>query len=329
MRLLQRTTAFAPETGEISGDDERRQRGRIRLDTHGYRPADNQWRWRCESDVTTGTYVLTESTGPAGYTASAWACTAGTLSGNSLVLGAGVSATCTITNTAQAAHLTLVKNVDNSNGGTNVVADWTLTATGPTTIAGKSGEGAVTGAIVHPGAYTLSESGPGGYDASTWTCTGGIQAGTQITLALGENASCSITNTAQKGHLTLVKMLVQDNGGADLVTAWTLSASGPTPITGASGSPTVFNAAVNAGTYTLGESGPSGYTASVWTCTGATVTNSQITLTPGQSSTCTITNTSQIAHLTLIKSLDQTHGGTDPATAWTLNATVVLRRLPA
>jgi hypothetical protein len=273
-----------------------------------------------ESDVTPGTYVLTESTGPAGYSASNWACTAGTLSGNSLVLGAGVSATCTITNTSQAAHLTLVKTVDNTNGGTKAAADWTLTATGTTTITGKSGEAAVSSAVVQPGIYVLSESGPAGYDASAWTCVGGTQAGNQITLALGESASCSITNTSQKAHLTLVKTLDQTNGGTEEATAWTLNAGGPTPITGTTGSGPVSNAAVNAGAYTLSESGPSGYTASVWTCTGATVTNSQVTLTPGQSTTCTITNTSQIAHLTLVKTLDQTNGGTDLATAWTLNA---------
>ena len=71
--------------------------------------------------------------GPAGYTAGAWSCTAGTLTGASLVLPVGVSATCTINNNDQAAHLTLVKTVTNDNGGTAVPTAWTLTATGPTT----------------------------------------------------------------------------------------------------------------------------------------------------------------------------------------------------
>ncbi len=67
--------------------------------------------------VSAGTYTLSE-TGPAGYTAGPGPCTAGTLTGASLVLPLGVSATCTINNNDQAAHLTLVKTVTNDNGGT-------------------------------------------------------------------------------------------------------------------------------------------------------------------------------------------------------------------
>ena len=45
----------------------------------------------------------------------------------------GGNVTCTITNTAPAARLTLVKTVTNDSGGTAVPANWTLTAAGPTT----------------------------------------------------------------------------------------------------------------------------------------------------------------------------------------------------
>ncbi len=68
--------------------------------------------------VNAGTYTLSESGGPAGYTAGTWSCTAGTLTGSSLVLALNQSATCTINNNDQAAHLTLVKTVTNDNGGT-------------------------------------------------------------------------------------------------------------------------------------------------------------------------------------------------------------------
>ena len=50
--------------------------------------------------VNTGTYTLSE-TGPAGYTAGTWSCTAGTLTGSSLVLPLNTSATCTINNNDQ------------------------------------------------------------------------------------------------------------------------------------------------------------------------------------------------------------------------------------
>ena len=74
-------------------------------------------------------------------------------------------------------------------------------------------------------------------------------------------------------------------------TDWTLSAAGPTPISGATGSAAVTNAPVHVGTYTLGESGPPGYTAGAWTCQGGTAVAGAITLVEGQAATCTITNT--------------------------------------
>ena len=72
------------------------------------------------------------------------------------------------------AHLTLVKQVVNDNGGTAVPTDWTLRADGPTPLSGTSGSAAVTDQTVTPGTYTLSEiDGPDGYTPSNWSCTGG------------------------------------------------------------------------------------------------------------------------------------------------------------
>jgi LPXTG-site transpeptidase (sortase) family protein len=45
------------------------------------------------------------------------------------------------------------------------------------------------------GTYDLTETGPSGYSASAWVCAGGTQVdGDTITLALGETATCTITN---------------------------------------------------------------------------------------------------------------------------------------
>ena len=69
-----------------------------------------------------------------------------------------------------------MKVVDNgTTGGTAVATDWTLAATGPTTIIGPTGTPAVTAAPVQVGSYTLAEAGgPAGYQPSAWTCVGGI-----------------------------------------------------------------------------------------------------------------------------------------------------------
>ena len=67
--------------------------------------------------------------------------------------------------------------------------------------------------------------------------------------------------------LTLVKTVINDNGGSAPPTAWTLSATGPTSIFGTTGSAPVTNAPVSVGSYTLSENGgPVGYTASTYRC---------------------------------------------------------------
>src|SRR4029434_825332 len=81
-----------------------------------------------DQDVDADTYALSESTGPAGYTAGSFDCGAGAVT--SVTLALGESKTCEITNNDQSAHLKLVKNVTNDNGGTAVAGDWDLTADG-------------------------------------------------------------------------------------------------------------------------------------------------------------------------------------------------------
>ncbi len=235
--------------------------------------------------VDAGTYTLAEGGGPTGYSAGAWGCTGGNLSGSSLVLAAGETASCSITNTVippAAAHLTLTKLV---SGGTALPTAWTLSASGPTPISGHSGDPAITAAAVDAGTYTLAEGGgPTGYSAGAWGCTGGNLSGSSLVLAAGETASCSITNTVippAAAHLTLTKLV---SGGTALPTAWTLSASGPTPISGHSGDPAITAAAVDAGTYTLAEGGgPTGYSAGAWGCTGGNLSGSSLVLAAGES----------------------------------------------
>ena len=174
--------------------------------------------------VSAGTYTLSESNGPAGYTAGNWACDAGTLTDDSLVLPNGVSATCTINNDDVAATLTLVKQVVNDNGGTALPTDWTLEAVGPTAgISGPTGDDAVTAVPVSAGAYDLSETGPAGYAASAWSCVGGSLSGSSVTLALGQSATCTITNDDIPATLTLLKEVVNDNGGTAVTTDFLLA----------------------------------------------------------------------------------------------------------
>ena len=87
------------------------------------------------------------------------------------------------------ATLTLTKTV--TAGGGRVPTDFTVTATGPSTISGAGGVGP---ASVTPGTYALSESTVAGYQSRGWVCVGGTQVGDNITLAPGDVVVCSIIN---------------------------------------------------------------------------------------------------------------------------------------
>ena len=242
-----------------------------------------------------------------------------------------------INNNDQAPSLELDKTVTNDNGGTAAATDWTLHATGtggsPTNLSGitpVSSDG-----TFKADTYTLSESGgPSGYLASVFTCTNGVvvTAG-QITLANGQSTVCTINNDdIAPSSLELDKTVTNDNGGTAPDTAWTLTATGtggsPTNLSGTT--PVVSDGTFKADTYTLAESGgPSGYTASTWSCTnGVVVTSGQITLANGQSTVCTINNDDQAPSLELDKTVTNDNGGTAPDTAWTLTrrGRVVRRR---
>jgi Prealbumin-like fold domain len=253
--------------------------------------------------VPAGTYALSEQT-QAGYTASAWSCVGGTQDGSNITLTSG-SATCTITNDDKGSKLTLVKIVTNNSGGTATLSDFPLTAskTG-TTITGVSGTTAVTDRPVPAGTYALSEQTVAGYTASSWSCVGGSQSGSDITLALDESATCTITNDDQPATLTLVKVVTNDHGGTKTLSDFPLTASKTgTTITGVSGTTAVTTRSVPAGSYALSEQTQAGYTASAWNCVGGSQTGSNIALGLGGSATCTITNDDNPASLTIIKYL--------------------------
>jgi hypothetical protein len=288
-----------------------------------------------DKDVNAGSYALDESGGPAGYTASLYSCvktpaggSQGTpVSSNSLTLAPGDSAICTINNNDNTAHLKLVKTVTNDNGGTAAATAWTLTASGPTPLSGVTGSANVD-KDVNAGSYTLDETGgPANYTASLYSCVktaaggspGAPVSSNSLALAAGDSAVCTINNNDNGASLKLVKTVSNNNGGTAVASQWTLSASGPTPISGAGG---VGPTTVTAGTYTLSESvGPSGYTPGAWGCTnGVTVTSNQITLSLGQSTVCTINNSDNPASLKLVKTVSNDNGGTAVASQWTLSA---------
>lgn len=191
------------------------------------------------------------------------------------------------------ASLTLRNEVVNNNGGGAVIGDWTLSADGPTPLSGPGG--AVSDANFASGTYVLSATGPAGYRASPWLCAGGtvgvVQSGDSLTLPPDASAVCTIAHDDIPPKLTLVKVVTNDNGGVAQPSDFVLYAQGTKSFDG----PGEATSDVDfyRGPYTLREgTGPSGYTAGTWSCTGATVSGdpAQVTLALGQVATCTVTN---------------------------------------
>lgn len=167
--------------------------------------------------VRPGAYTLGEVTEP-GYSASLYSCTmngGAATSGNSLNLQLGDAAVCTITNSDEPATLTLVKEVVNNHGGDADAGDFTLIAAGPTTITGQSGQPEVTAVAVDAGDYTLSEDGPAGYSAGNFRCVvnGGspIAAPSPLSLDVGDDAVCTITNDDMPPDISIRKELVDES----------------------------------------------------------------------------------------------------------------------
>src|SRR5206468_1625428 len=266
-----------------------------------------------ESDVKAGSYTLSESGGPAGYTAGSFSCTNGVaVTAGQITLALNQSTVCAINNDDQTAHLKLVKTMASDNVGTVSLPAALPTSTGPTPISGAGG----AESDVKAGTYTLSESGgPAGYTAGSFSCTNGVTvtAG-QVMLALNQSTVCTINNDDQPGTLTVIKHVITDNGGTKTAADFTMSVSGtnvqPSPsFPGAEAPGTTVT--LNAGSYSVDEAAASGYTKTIGTGCSGTIGN-------GEAKSCTITNDDQTASLTVITVVI---GGPKSASDFTMSVT--------
>jgi hypothetical protein len=263
-------------------------------------------------EVTPGTYSVAETV-PTGWTKTADTC-------QNVAVGEGETKTCTITNTKKGSII--VEKQTNPNGA---AGSFTFTGTAAGSI---SDNGQIVVNNLVPGTYTSTETNPSPlFSLTSIVCDDGASAtpstvnvGTRTAtfkVDPGETVKCVFTNTIEEAHLTLVKSVVNNNGGTAAASAWTLGATGPTPISGTTGSAPVTNASVNSGTYTLSETGgPAGYAASQYSCVkngGAPVVSNSITLSTGDNATCTITNDDQPGTLIVRKVVVNDNGGTATA----------------
>ena len=217
--------------------------------------------------------------------------------GYTVVISGGSTSSGNDFGNTQKATLTLLKIVINDNGGTAADTDWTLSAAGPTPISGVETDAAITNAAVLAGSYTLSEStGPAGYTPSLYSCVVNALSpvvSNSLTLSAGDVATCTITNDDQAPKLTLVKTVINDNGGDKVVADFPLFIGG-SPVTSG-----VSNTLLANVLYSATEIGLGGYAPSAWG--GDCAADGTITLQPGDDKTCTIVNNDQAGHLIVHK----------------------------
>jgi hypothetical protein len=275
------------------------------------------------------TFTLSETNGPSGYSPSDWDCSGGTqgtgADKDKITVGIGEEATCTITNDDVAPTLTVIKHVQNNDGGTASAGDFTMhIKLGGSDVAGKSpfagSEAPGTSRTLNAGTYVVSESdGPSGYSESI---SGDCAASGSVTLTVGQNKTCTITNDDVAPTLTVIKHVKNDDGGTATASQFSMhikqsgtDVSGKSPFAGAESPGT--QRTLTAGSFNVSETGgPSGYAASI---SGDCSSSGDVTLAVGQNKTCTITNDDVAPTLTVIKHVKNDDGGTATASQFSMH----------
>ena len=265
-----------------------------------------------------GTYSLTESDID-GYTEGSWSCTTGTVNdasfgAGSITLDIGQQTVCTITNDDVAPLLTLTKNLTNNNGGLKEIADFELSIDGNIVSSG------VPNAVAANTVITISELDLPGYTAGSWSCTDdnlltgglpttGLATGADLTLNPGSDVTCVISNDDIAPTLTLVKTLINDNGGNKNIEDFKISIDGAEVVSGDT------NIIAANDLITISELDLEAYAEGTWACvddnnitTGLPLTGDAtstiLTALPGSAITCSITNNDQGIDLSIAKTVD-------------------------
>ncbi|MFA6098648.1 MAG: SpaA isopeptide-forming pilin-related protein [Patescibacteria group bacterium] len=133
-----------------------------------------------------------------------------------------------------------------------------------------------------------------------------------LTMGTDDNISCTFLNKNVFGKLKVIK---QVSGSTEPVSSWSMSVKkGGVNVAGSPqpGSTTGTEYNLEPGTYTVGETGPGGYAASF----SASCPSGTATVTAGQTTTCTVTNTRQTGTLIVKKVVS---GSTEPSASWSMH----------
>ncbi len=223
-----------------------------------------------ENTFDAGVHVVTE-TNEAGYD---FLFTGDCSSTGSIVLQPGDVKTCVVTNDDQPATLIVYKQVINDDGGTRAASDFSIQVSGNAANPGAfPGDQSGTVVTLNAGTYSVSETAVTGYTGSFGEDCSGV-------MLPGDSKTCTVTNDDQPGTLTVIKHVINDDGGTLTAGNFSLSVNEMEPFSGNESGTVLF---VNAGAYTVTEPDNTLYTESMSESCSGTITN-------GQSIVCTVTN---------------------------------------
>lgn len=246
-----------------------------------------------------GSYDLSESGGPSGYTASAWSCNGGNQTDDDTIsLSAGDIVTCTVTNDDVAPELTVVKEVTNDDGGTAAANDFPLYVNDSPVTNGATNE------VVANTPYTVSEDLLEGYVQTGLECVDDETEDTvahPVTLNEGQSVTCTISNDDAPASITVIKSVVPTDAADPDDFDLTITPEGGAPIATLSGEAQALAANT---TYTVGETLPEGFVQLDLSCEDEQgPVDHPVDLALGQDVTCTITN-AESPTVTVIKATD-------------------------
>ncbi len=262
------------------------------------------------------------------YTLSAgsYAVAADTVTGYSLSgpcsvsLVVGDDKTCTITTDDIAPKLKVITTVQNTHGGTAVAADFsTHVRQAGRDVSGSpvAGSGTGTNYTLSAGDFSVSAEGVPGYSA---TGSGACAANGSVTLAVGDDKTCTITVADGAPRLTVMTQVVNDNGGtkapSDFLAHVRSSVGDVTGSPQAGTTSGTLYSLVGGLQYTVTADSMPGYTMSV---AGDCAANGTVTPVVGQPKSCTITANDVAPTLTVITTVTNDNGGTLAPAGFTIH----------
>ncbi|WKZ29124.1 MAG: hypothetical protein QY323_00175 [Patescibacteria group bacterium] len=242
-----------------------------------------------------GSYSVVE-TAASGYTASYSTDCTGTIA-------SGETKTCVVTNNDDAiapttGTITVEKVIVNDNGGDATLGDFQFFVyEAPGQVVDTSTSTSVHSGDANtfaPGTYWISEQGSNGYYTTTFS--GACDGSPFVTLAAGEELTCTLTNDDAPAVLTVEKVVV---GGSMTASDFPLFIGNTQVTSGAQNT-------VNAGSYVVSETNDPNQTNYTSVISGDCDPQGGITLENGDNKTCTITNTydappAQTGTITVVK----------------------------